>query len=47
MLLAVTTLTVVPPPAGAAHVGTPPATVKTLPVLPIASRVFVFAVADE
>ena len=36
-----------PPAAGAAHVGTPPATVRTLPVLPIARRVFVFAVAER
>ena len=35
-----------PPPAGAAQVGTPPETVKTLPFEPMANLVFVFAVAD-
>ena len=35
-----------PLPAGAAQVGTPPATVKTFPVEPIAKRVFVLDVAD-
>ena len=34
-----------PPPAGAAQVGTPPETVKTLPFKPMANLVFVFAEA--
>ena len=34
-------------PAGAAQVGTPPATVKTFPVEPIPSLVFVFAVDER
>ncbi len=41
-------MTVMPPAlAGAAQVGTPPATVKMLPELPMPKRVLVFAVADE
>jgi hypothetical protein len=40
---AVITCKTFPPAAGAAQVGTPPATVKTFPVDPIASLVFVLA----